>query len=106
MTEVVLTNKRVKHRKEPFYKGFVIGFVSQLALMLTPLVLIYILICGSVVAVLVGFSSEFLSHIRDGKQYFDVTNILAACVGGVLASVFMAALISIANLLMLVIQAL
>ncbi len=99
MNEIILENKKINNKKEPLFKGFVIGFFSQAALMLTPLLLIYVLISGFIIASLVGFGTEFIVNWNNDKRMFNVANILANCAGGVLASVAMAAIISIGNLL-------
>jgi len=101
MNEIALGNKKVKNKKEPFFKGFVISFVSQAVLMLTPLMIIYVLVSGIVIALLVAFGSEVATNRNTDKRPFNVANILANCAGGALASVTMAAIISIGNLLSL-----
>ena len=101
MNEIVLENKKVQNKKESLYKGLVIGLISQAVLMLTPLMLIYVLVSGFVIALLAGFGIELIANWNADKRMFNVANILANGVGSVLASVTMAAIISIGNLLSL-----
>jgi len=101
MNEIAFENKKVKNKKGPLFKGFVISFISQAVLMLTPLILIYVLVSGFVIALLASFGAEFIVNWNTGQRMFNLANILANCVGGALASVTMAAIISIGNLLIL-----
>ena len=99
MNEFALHNKKNKDKKGLLLKGFVVGVVSQVMLFFTSLSLIDVLIIGVFLVLLLGFANELRLNRHSGKQLFDIANLLAVSVGGVLASVFTAAIISVGNLM-------
>ena len=96
MNVFALDNK--KNKKNLLLKGFVIGVVSHIVLLFTSLYLIDVLIAGVFLVVLFGLANELRINRHSNKQMFDRANLLAIAVGGVLASVFTAAIISMGNL--------
>ena len=96
MNDFALENK--KNKKNLLLKGFVIGVVSQIFLLFTSLYLVDVLIAGVFLVLLFGVANELRVNRHSDKQMFDRANLLAIGAGGVLASIFTAAIISMGNL--------